>query len=209
MYIENNHGERLPGFPPSFQQENRVRHSRARIGGVFQEALRPVGPLSALQALSDRGFDSSGPLCVQPGLPSLLSPPSQFPSLSLVLSLAELPSPSLLPSHLAVLLARELLAAPSDGLRLVLDIPANTASLSLVSVSQGLYSTLWSRRLAVCVGSAVDAQFLAYATRVGSPLFDIQRRRRGSWVPKWRSRARRCGSCGERWWSARSGCRRR
>lgn len=77
----------------------------------------------------------------------------------------ELPSPSLLPAHLSALLPLEESARPADGLRLVLDVPANSAILSLVRVSDGLYATLWSQRLACAVGAAVDARFLAYATR--------------------------------------------
>lgn len=205
VYIENNSGERLSGVPPSLRQENRARHAGARVRGVFQEAVRLVRAAAALEAHAYRGVDSQRSLRVQPVLPSLLPPPRQY-SLNLThsLSLSELPNPSLLPSHLSVLLARELLAPPADGLRLVLDIPANSAILSLVSVSRGLYSTLWSHRLATAVGSALDARFLAFATRGGSPLFHIQRRPCGSWAPKSRSPRRRCGSCGAPWRSAKS-----
>ena len=101
---------------------------------------------------------------------------------------AKLPNPSILASHLCAAVHNEQTRAPlANGTLVVLDVPANTANLSVLRVQEGLYRSLPLQRLAVRVGDQMDDALFAFALRRPGETLS-RRRRRPTRLPRGRRR---------------------
>ncbi|KAK8833540.1 hypothetical protein WA577_001474 [Blastocystis sp. JDR] len=137
---------------------------RISLERVFTECFKRLYNLAVLTFNCD-------PVATVISLPSDLSPKSQEYVLNCAKA-AGLPSVTLIPHHLACITALESsheeskdASSSSEGTIVVVDLPANTASVSLVSSSNGFYKTVASQRLQVRVGEEITSCLFDYVMK--------------------------------------------
>ncbi|KNB43038.1 mediator of RNA polymerase 2 transcription subunit [Blastocystis sp. subtype 4] len=78
---------------------------------------------------------------------------------------AKIPNPSILSSHMCAVLRHcenDKTESSANGLVVIVDIPASTASISILNIQNGLYKLLFFKRLDVCIGHSLDSSLFNY-----------------------------------------------
>ncbi|KAK8801263.1 hypothetical protein WA171_004409 [Blastocystis sp. BT1] len=148
--------EIINGFPV-FEIGNADTVEKISLETIMVECFKKVYNLSILT------FHKKPSICVISVAKDLSEESQKF--LLRCARKAKIPNPSILSSHMCAVLRHcenDKTESSANGLVVIVDIPASTASISILNIQNGLYKLLFFKRLDVCIGHSLDSSLFNY-----------------------------------------------